>query len=79
MAYELRNNSGSLFRTKERKSDNAPNLSGKVMVGGKTYYIDAWSKETRDGNKWLSLSFKEVKGAGEAQGRKRDDDDGPPF
>jgi hypothetical protein len=60
MAYEQKDNSGSMFRNKRREKDSQPNVTGKAMVGGVMYYMDAWTKTTGDGEKWQSVSFKPV-------------------
>jgi hypothetical protein len=65
MAWEQRDNSGSLFKRKpeERKSERSSEYSGKAMIGGVEHYVDAWVKEDRNGKKYFSLSFKPINGA----------------
>lgn len=58
MAYELRDNSGSLFKNKRKEQENHPDSTGTVMVEGVEYFINGWTKVTKDGEKWVSLSFK---------------------
>lgn len=60
MAYETRDNSGSIFRNENKESENHPNGQGKCMVGGVMYYISAWVKTDKNGHKWQSLAFKPV-------------------
>lgn len=60
MAFEQRDNSGSIFRNEKKESENHPNGTGKCMVGGVMYYISAWVKTDKNGHKWQSLSFKPV-------------------
>lgn len=62
MAYELRNNSGSLFRNKRKEQENHPDSTGTVMVAGVEYFINGWTKVTKDGDKFVSLSFKPKEG-----------------
>jgi hypothetical protein len=59
MAYELRDNSGSLFRNdpSEKRTETSPEYSGTVMVGGVEMWINAWVKEGSKG-KFFSLSFR---------------------
>ena len=57
MAYEQRDNSGSLFKNDKREKDTHPNARGSCMIDGVAYWIDAWTKEGASG-KWQSLSFK---------------------
>ena len=60
MAYEQRDNSGSLFRNeKKEEGDNKPNMTGKAMVDGVMYFFDAWTKEGQKG-RWQSVSFKRM-------------------
>lgn len=59
MAYEQRDNSGSMFKNKDKKEgDNRPNVKGSAMIGGVEYWVDAWTKKDKNGNPWQSLSFK---------------------
>lgn len=77
MAYELRNNSGSLFRNKRKEQENHPDSTGTVMVEGVEYFINGWTKTTQGGEKWVSLSFRrkdqqpDRAGAGAKQGASR--------
>jgi hypothetical protein len=57
MAYEQRDMSGSLFRNDKRESENQPNLKGSAMIDGAEYWVSAWTKTTKTGEKWVSLSF----------------------
>lgn len=58
MAYEIRDNSGSLFKNdKKQEGDNKPNYTGQVMINGVEMWISAWLKDGPNG-KWMSLSFK---------------------
>lgn len=62
MPYELRDMSGSLFRNKRKEQENHPDSTGTVMIAGVEYYINGWTKTTKDGDKWVSLSFKPKEG-----------------
>lgn len=57
MAFEHRDNSGSLFKNERREKDTHPHATGTAMIGGVLYEISAWTKEGRKG-KFQSLSFK---------------------
>lgn len=59
MAYEQRDNSGTLFRNEKKENDKHPNATGKAMIGGKMYYLSAWTKQGNNGP-FQSLSFKPV-------------------
>ena len=58
MAYEQRDNSGSLFKNDKREKDTHPNARGSAKIGGVDYWVDAWTKKDKNGNPWQSLSFK---------------------
>ncbi len=61
MAYEQRDNSGSLFKNdKKQEGDSKPNMSGKAMIDGVMYFFDAWTKTTQAGDRWQSVSFKRM-------------------
>jgi len=58
MAFEQRDNSRSLWVNDRKTADNHPDRTGTVMVSGKLYFINGWLKKTKDGQPYLSLSFK---------------------
>lgn len=57
MAYELRNNAGSLFKNDRRTKDSHPEYNGTIMVDGQEYWISGWVKDGGKG-KFFSLSVK---------------------
>lgn len=60
MAYEQRDNSGSLFKNERKEEgDNKPHMTGKAMIDGVMYFFDAWTKEGQKG-RWQSVSFKRM-------------------
>ena len=65
MAYEQRDNSGSLFKNDKKDSDKHPDRKGSAMIGGVHYWVSGWVKQDRNGQPWMSLSFqpKEQKAA----------------
>jgi hypothetical protein len=58
MAYELKDNSGSLFKNDKKTEEKHPSMRGECMVNGKKMSVSAWVKEGKNGN-FLSLSFQE--------------------
>lgn len=56
---EQRDNSGALFKNKNKKTDKHPDMTGKGMVYGQEVEISAWSKTDRNGNTFFSISFRE--------------------
>jgi hypothetical protein len=57
MAYEMRELSGSLFVNDKKSGDTHPGWKGSALVGGTEFWVSAWVKPTKDGGKWISLSF----------------------
>ena len=59
MTYETRELSGALFKNNKREKETQPNARGECRINGVLFEISAWTKETKGGEKWQSLSFKE--------------------
>lgn len=49
-------NSGALFANADRKTDKHPNARGTLNVDGVEYWISAWTKVSKKGEKYQSLS-----------------------
>lgn len=58
MAYEQKDNSGSLFKNERKEKDTHPDRTGSAMIGGVPYWVNGWVKQDKNGNPWLSLAFK---------------------
>ena len=58
MPYEMKELSGSLFKNQKKEKDTHPNATGSCLIDGVEYWISAWVKEDKNGNKWQSLAFK---------------------
>lgn len=57
MAYEQKNNSGSIFKNDRKTQPSHPDYKGSALVGDKNMWVSAWVKESNGGKKFLSLSF----------------------
>ena len=86
MAYEQKENSGSLFKNDKKKEDNHPNATGSALIGGVEFWVSAWTKKDKNGNPWQSLSFRRKddvrqvqKEPSNAGGGIQDMDDDIPF
>lgn len=59
MAFEIRDMSWSLFKNDRREpGSNQPEYTGQGKVDGEEIWVSAWVKETKDGRKYFSGSFK---------------------
>lgn len=70
MAYD-NTDSGALFKNKEKATDKHPDYQGSVNVGGKDYWLSAWLKESKAGEKYMSLAVKAKDAPKNQQGAKR--------
>ena len=87
MAYEHKDNSGSLFKNEKREKDTHPHMTGTALIDGKEYWVSAWTKEGQKG-RWQSLAFKPKEEKPKAQEPRKpasrgasgfDDLNDPPF
>lgn len=62
MAYETKDNTGSLFRNNRKEKETHPDYSGTVRIDGHDMWISAWLREQKDGTKYFSLAFKNKDG-----------------
>ena len=60
MAYETKNNTGSLFPNKNKKEDKHPDYTGKMKVNGQLMDMAGWINDYKDG-KYLNLKISEYK------------------
>ncbi len=58
MAYEQKDNSGSLFKNQKKTTDNHPDRTGSALIDGVSYWVSGWVKQDKNGNPWMSLAFK---------------------
>ena len=58
MAFEHKDNSGSIFRNDRREKDSHPTHTGSAKIDGVEYWISAWVNETGGGKKYFSLKFR---------------------
>lgn len=53
-------NKGVLFRESEKESEKHPDMTGKLNVEGKEYRLAGWTRESKNGKKFLSLAVSEL-------------------
>lgn len=78
MAYEIKENSGSLFKNERREKDTHAHARGSALIDGVEYWLDAWTNEDRNGNKYQSLKFKRKDGQSGGGQRTPDGSQGSP-
>ena len=78
MEYD-NNNSGALFRAKDRKTDKHPEYTGTINIEGVEFYLSAWVKEKKsDGEKFFGIKAKR-KDKQPAQVERQEPLEGLPF
>jgi hypothetical protein len=56
MAYEMKPDTGSIFKNDKREKDTQPNGKGSCLLGGVEYWISAWTNDGPKG-KYQQLKF----------------------
>ncbi len=71
MENKNKNNSGALFKNKEKKTDKHPDYNGNIIINDTKYFLSAWVNESKNGLKYLKLI------ASEEQKKPKTDNDLP--
>jgi hypothetical protein len=58
MAYQTKDNTGSVFQNDKKEKDTHPDRTGQARIGGVDYWVSGWIKQDRNGKPYLSLAFK---------------------
>lgn len=64
-------NRGSLFKNDRKDDAKFPDYKGSLNVDGTEYWLSAWIKVSKDGNKFMSLSIKNKNADTPAQPKKK--------
>jgi len=59
MAYEQKDNSGSLFKNDKKEKETQPDYKGKCIVDGVEKEMAAWVKTSKAGKTYMSFKFSE--------------------
>lgn len=57
MAYQMKENSGTLFKEQDKKNERGPDYTGDANIGGEVYRMAAWIRESESGRKFMSFKF----------------------
>lgn len=65
MAYEMKPNTGSLFKNDRKEADAHPDYKGTALIDGLgECWLDAWINTANNGQKYMSLKIKRKEPAG---------------
>jgi hypothetical protein len=59
MSYEVRDLSGSIFKNRKKNTEKSADMTGSARIFGRDVWVNAWVKTDKNGEKWISMSFKE--------------------
>lgn len=59
MAYEMKNNTASIFKNYKKEKNSHPDMKGEALIDGKSYWVSAWRKEDKNNNAWFSIAVTE--------------------
>ena len=57
MAYEHKENKGSIFKNEKKEKETHPDYTGQANVDGTVYNVSAWINEIKGGKKYFGLAF----------------------
>lgn len=55
--FETKEMRGSMFQNFKKKHPKAPDLTGKLKLNGKEYYISGWNQMSKGGKQYISLQL----------------------
>ncbi len=51
-------NQGAMFKKKTKKTDTSPDYGGEINVNGTEFWLSGWTKTSKAGEKYMSLSVR---------------------
>jgi len=59
MAYEHKENHGTLFPNARKRKDTDPDFTGSINVGGIVYWFSGWSAQSKSGSTRINVRVNE--------------------
>lgn len=59
MAFQQKNNSGSLFKNDKKQTDKHPDYKGTAIVDGVNKNLAAWIRTSQTGKKYMSITIQD--------------------
>jgi len=56
--FKQKENTGSTFKNKNKKSDNSPDYTGTINVEGTEFFLSTWIKKDKNNQVYFSHSVK---------------------
>jgi hypothetical protein len=64
-------NTGAIFKNDKKETDKHPDYKGSANVDGIEYWVSAWLKTSKSGEKFMSFSYTpKDKASGNSSGKK---------
>ncbi len=57
MAYEIKPNTGSIFKNFKKQTEKQPDFRGECLINGVAMWVSAWKNADKNNNAWFSLAF----------------------
>lgn len=57
MNYEMKDNTGTLFRNEKKQSETQPDYRGEALVNGESVWMSAWLNTSAKGTKYMKFAF----------------------
>lgn len=72
--YEMKDNTFTLFRNKDKEKDTQPDYQGDIMWKGEKLRLSAWLQEAKSGNKYIKGQVQEPWNGGKSKPKQEKDD-----
>ena len=79
MAFEHKENKGSMFPNDQDGNQNRPVYKGTINIEGTLYTISAWNNESKSGKKYLGLQVQLPLKREERPGSQKVSEEDMPF